>query len=126
MAIRSYRDLLVWQKAFALAQECHAIASAMPPRSMAGLANQLERAAISIPANIAEGNGRNHRSEYLHHLSIANGSLAEVESHLRLLEAVWGVDRQRLSAAISHCREVGRMLGGLTRALRESQNRTQQ
>src|SRR3712207_7248406 len=67
-------------------------------RSLAGLVNQLERAAVSVPANIAEGNGRNHRGEYLHHLSIANGSLAEVESHLRLLES----DRKSTRLNSSH------------------------
>jgi len=122
MPVRSYRDLHVWQKAFALAQECHTIVRSMPPRRMAGLANQLERAAVSIPANIAEGNGRNHRGEYLHHLSIAHGSLSEVESHLRLLEAVGCADANMVSGAIGQCREVGRMLNGLVRALRETRN----
>ena len=122
MRIRSFRDLTVWQRAFALAVESCRVSDGLRRGRRSGLAAQIERAASSIPANIAEGNGRNHRGDYLHHLSIANGSLAELESHLLLAQALEGADRDRVSATLALAREVGRMLGGLIRALRASPN----
>src|SRR5689334_5557714 len=88
--ISSFRDLKVWQKAFALAEESCVIADGLRRARRSGLATQIERAAASIPANIAEGNGRSHRGDYLHHLSIAHGSLAELESHLLLSQTLEG------------------------------------
>ena len=120
MEIRSFRDLTVWQRAFVLARESCLIADALRKHRRSGLAAQIERAAVSVPANIAEGNGRRHRGDYLHHLSIANGSLAELESHLLLAETLEGVDRPLIDATLALAREVGRMLGGLIRALRAS------
>ena len=118
MAVRSYQDLLVWQKAFALARDCCKISEGLRRARRSGLATQLERAATSVPANIAEGNGRHHRGDYLHHLSIASGSLAELESHLLLAQALPGADDPSIGGALSLAREVGRLLGGLMRALR--------
>lgn len=120
MQVSSFRDLKVWQKAFALAERSCAIADGLRRKRRSGLATQIERAAASIPANIAEGNGRSHRGDYLHHLSIAHGSLAELESHLLLAESLDGSDRIRIAAALVLAREVGRMLGGLMRALQSS------
>jgi four helix bundle protein len=117
MTVNSHRDLLVWQKALVLAKECHAVAHSLPRGKGGVIAHQLDRAAVSVPANIAEGNGRIHKAEYLHHLSISHGSLAEVESHLRLIEAIGYGDAPRIARAIGMCREVGRMLGGLIRSL---------
>jgi len=111
-----FRELVVWRKAFQLATECHQIAAAMP--SHPSLAPQLMRAASSVPANIAEGNGRIHRAEYRRFRSIALGSVNEVESHLLLAEALGHPDRARLRQCVALSREVGRMLGGLIRALR--------
>jgi len=116
--VRSYRDLSVWRKALRLARESCLLSDALRGGRRSGLARQIERAATSVPANIAEGNGRNHLGDYLHHLSIANGSLAELESHLLLAEALDGADRNRINASLALAREVGRMLGGLIRALR--------
>ncbi|MFL5577238.1 MAG: four helix bundle protein [Gemmatimonadaceae bacterium] len=115
-----YRDLVVWQKAFRLATECHHLAERMPSPAHRSLAAQLTRAAASVPANIAEGNGRLHRAEYIRFLSIALGSANEVESHLLLAEALGHQDARGIDAAISLTREVCRMLGGLIRALRRT------
>src|SRR5581483_2372738 len=72
--IRSYRDLIVWQRGMDLIVLSYKIAKRLPPIEMYGLASQIRRAAVSVPANIAEGHGRHHRGEYVHHLSFANGS----------------------------------------------------
>src|SRR2546428_12566266 len=84
MTIKSYRDLLVWQKAMDLVVNSYQLAALLPKSEAYGLVSQIQRAAVSIPANIAEGHGRDHLGDYLHHLSIANGSLMELETHLLL------------------------------------------
>jgi four helix bundle protein len=75
--VRSYRDLIVWQKAMDLVVESYRLSRLLPKSEVYGLGSQLQRAAVSVPANIAEGQGREHLGEYVHHLSIANGSLME-------------------------------------------------
>ena len=83
--IKSYRDLLVWQKAMDLVAESYILSGKLPKTEIYGLASQIQRSAVSIPANIAEGQGREHLGDYLHHLSVANGSLMELETHLLLV-----------------------------------------
>ena len=80
--IRSYRDLLVWQKEMDLVVESYRIAALLPKSETYGFAIQIQRSAVSVPANIAEGHGRDHLGDYLRHLSIANGSLMELETPL--------------------------------------------
>jgi four helix bundle protein len=80
MTISDHRQLIVWQKRVALALETYRISPAFPREEMYGLKSHVRRALVSIPSNIAEGNGRRHRAEYGHHLSIARGSLREVET----------------------------------------------
>src|SRR5947208_10193500 len=73
-SIRGYRDLEVWQKAMVLVELCYRVTRQYPITERYGLCSQARRAAISVPANIAEGQGREHLGDYLRHLSIANGS----------------------------------------------------
>jgi four helix bundle protein len=80
--IESYQDLVVWQKSIDLVAEVYRIASKLPSNEQYGLTSQLRRAAVSVPANIAEGFGRWHSAEFVRFLLIANGSLKEVETHL--------------------------------------------
>ena len=81
MTIRSYRDLKVWERAMDLVVASYKFTELLPKSEAYGLVPQIGRAAVSIPANIAEGHGREHLGEYLHHLSVANGSLMELETH---------------------------------------------
>jgi len=74
--IRSYRDLTVWQKGVELAVQLHGVTRRFPPHERFGLSSQIQRAAVSIPANIAEGNSKSGKGHYLNHLSHAAGSLA--------------------------------------------------
>ncbi|HET9530858.1 MAG TPA: four helix bundle protein [Blastocatellia bacterium] len=83
MSIRNYRDLVVWQKSMDLVVNCYRITEQFPKIEIYGLTSQLQRAAVSVAANIAEGNGRSHTREYLNHLSMAYGSLMEVALHLK-------------------------------------------
>lgn len=113
--IHDYRDLLVWQQAMELAVECERLCEHFPPRA-ASVANQIRRAAVSVPANIAEGNGRFSRADYVRHLSIANGSLKELESHLHFAARSYFPNREAESVLVL-AQSVGRLLGGLARSL---------
>jgi len=75
--IKDFRDLVVWQNGIELVDEVYRVTKTFPKDERFGLVSQLRRAAISVPSNIAEGHGRSGRNEYLHHLSIAHGSLME-------------------------------------------------
>ncbi len=119
-AVKSYRDLIVWQCAVDLAVECEAVSRLLPRSHRASLAMQLRRSAGSVPANIAEGNGRLTRADYLRHLSIANGSLMELETHLRMIERMRLVPAADVLRATELSSRVGRLLNGLIRALRAS------
>jgi four helix bundle protein len=117
MAIQSYRDLLVWQKSMDLVTEIYQLTRPFPHEELFGLTSQTRRAAVSVPANIAEGYGRIHRKEYLHHLSIARGSLMEVETHLQIAVRLTYLSREQGAQIWSLLQEVGRLLNGLIRSL---------
>ena len=82
--VNSYRDLLVWQKAMDVAALSYEIGGKLPKSEIFGLTSQIQRAAVSIAANIAEGHGRETTGDYLRFLAIASGSLTELETHLLL------------------------------------------
>ena len=117
--IRSYRDLEVWKKAMDLVEHCYRATAGFPSVERYGLASQLQRAAVSIPANIAEGHDRQHRAEFLQHLAIAHGSLAELETHIQIAARLEYLIHEKLEELMERCSEVGRMLNGLRRSLRD-------
>jgi four helix bundle protein len=119
MAIRSYRDLTVWQKAMDLAVDCYRLSRRLPRSEMYGLSSQMRRSAASIPANIAEGHGREHLGDYLHHLSMANGSLMELETHLLISARLTYCSSDDLKPVFLQTAEVGRMLNGLISKLQD-------
>jgi four helix bundle protein len=84
-----------------------------------GLTSQLQRATVSIPANIAEGQGRQHEREFLQHLAIAYGSLAEVETHVQIARRLEYVDGERENPMLERAARIGRMLNGLRKSLEE-------
>ena len=116
--VKSYRELLVWQKAMDLVAESYRVAALLPRSELYGLTAQIQRAAVSIPANIAEGHGREHLGDYLHHLSMATGSVAELETHLLLAERLLLVRQEEITRGLDMAAEVGKMLTGLTKSLR--------
>lgn len=117
VAVNSYRDLAVWQKAMALAVTCYRLSRSFPKEEMYGLGAQVRNAAASIPANIAEGQGREQTGSFIQFLRIAQGSLKELETHLILSEQVEVSAPGSTTAALSQCDELGRMLRALIRSL---------
>ena len=117
MAVKEYRDLIAWQKAYALALKCHKLSRVLPSAEQFGLTAQLRRAAASIPANIAEGNGRRYRGDYIRYLRIAHGSLMELETHLQFARDLDYLPLQDAQILLESSVEVGRILGGLIKSL---------
>ena len=116
--LRSYRDLEVWQKAMDLVVNSYRVTAQFPSHERYGLTAQLRRAAVSVPANIAEGHGREHLREYLHFLSTANGSLMELETHILIGSRMTYIGADDEKTILTRTAEVGRMLAGLIRALK--------
>jgi four helix bundle protein len=117
MGVRHYRELEVWQLAMDLAEECYQITRRFPKDELFGLTSQIRRAAVSVPANIAEGQGREHTKEFLHHLSVARGSLMELETHLLLCRRVGLLEKEQAESLLEMTDRVSRMLSGLRKAL---------
>lgn len=117
MSVRSYRELNVWQMAMDLAEQCYLATKRFPNEEKFGLTIQIRRAAASIPANIAEGQGRRHTKEFLHHLSVARGSLMELETHLLLSQRIGLLQSPELEPLLALSDDIGRMLSGLRRSL---------
>ena len=116
-AVTSYRDLLVWQGAMDLAIIAYRLSGQLPRTQTYGLAAQLQRAAVSIAANIAEGHGRESTGDYLRFLAIAAGSLSEFETHVLLCERLDLVTGPDVAPALKTADELGKMLRALRRAL---------
>ena|SRR5215813_11168298 len=116
--IRSHRDLLAWQKAMDLAIEVYQITKDFPREELYGLTSQIRRAASSIPANIAEGQGRRLTGEFQHFLGNARGSLLELDTHLELSFRLAYLSAVRYSHVQEMIQEVGRILNGLIRSLK--------
>lgn len=121
MTIQSYRDLRVWQKAMELVDRLYEVTEAFPSCERFGLTSQLRRAGVSVPSNIAEGHARSHRKEYLQHLSVAIGSLAEIETQLMIAQRRRYIDEQRCERVLHACGELGRMTRALQQSLQQDQ-----
>lgn len=119
MGLKSYRELDVWNVSIELVVELYRVTAVWPSDEKYGLISQVRRAATSIPANFAEGYGRCHRGDYLRFLSVAKGSLAELETHLIVAAKVGIANRDSLLAAWDLTQRVGQMLSvQTTRSLR--------
>ena len=120
MTIQSYKDLRVWQMAMDLAVAAYALTKAFPIDERFGLTSQIRRAAASVPANIAEGYGRESRGAYMQQLRVAQGSLKELETHIILAQRVEILATNGTGPILQQCDDVGRMLRGLVRSLESS------
>jgi four helix bundle protein len=116
-AITSYRDLIVWQKSMALAEQCYAVTDQFPRDERFGLTAQIRRAAVSIPSNLAEGHNRRSRQAFANHVAIALGSQAELETQLQLAVRLRFLSESAASPVLAQASEVGRLLHGLVQSL---------
>jgi four helix bundle protein len=118
MTIRGFRDLVAWQRAIDLAEAVYLVTRTWPTEELYGLTAQVRRAAVSVMANIAEGNGRSGSREFLHHLSIADGSLSEVEAHVVFAHRLRFIDDATLDRLTHQIEETRGLVRGLIRSLR--------
>jgi four helix bundle protein len=118
MGVSSYQQLKVWQAGIQLSKAVYAITREFPRDELYGLTSQIRRAVVSVPANIAEGHARDSTKEFLHHISIALGSLAEVETMLVLAREFGYSDPAVVAALLQNTDEEGKMLRGLQKTLK--------
>jgi four helix bundle protein len=118
MAITTHEDLVAWQKAMGLARSAYAATKTFPKEEVFGLTSQIRRAAVSVPANIAEGAARGTTKEFLQFLMIARGSLAELSTLLALARDLGYIQSHQHAAFANDLKEVAGLLGGLVKALR--------
>jgi four helix bundle protein len=108
--VRSFKDLIVWQKSYKLALEIYKATSAFPKHELYGLSSQLRRASVSVVSNISEGYARKGRAEYVNFLSMAYASLSELETQLLLSKDLGYIDENGLTKLLSLKEEIGGML----------------
>jgi four helix bundle protein len=115
--MKSFRELRVWQQTIDLVEKIYRLTQAFPKQETYRLMSQLRRAVISVPSNIAEGHTREHLKEYLHHLSMAQASLAEVETQLEIGVRLEYISRSQLSNVLDEISGLGKQLYALRNAL---------
>lgn len=118
----AYRDLIAWQKSTALALQVYRSTQTFPKNEVYGLTSQMRRAAVSIASNIAEGKGRYSRKEFVQFLYRARGSLLELETQLFIARELLYLDTVAAKQIETQTAELGRILNGLTKSIRESSN----
>lgn len=115
---QNYKDLRVWQEALELVMEVYRLVGQFPGHEQFGLTNQLRRAVVSVPANIAEGQGRLYAKEFVRHLSIARGSLAEVDTHLYVAERLAYIQHAECTTVRRRIEFIRSMIKALVRTLK--------
>jgi four helix bundle protein len=118
--VKTFKDLVVWQEAMNLVEMIYLHTRTFPKEEVYGLTSQIRRAAVSIPINVAEGNGRKSRKEYLQFLSIANGSVAELETQILIAERLNFLSKEKIEQLLTQLQSVGRLLSGLRKSLAPS------
>lgn len=114
----NYQDLIVWKKSMELTEAVYKLVRYLPKEETYALSDQMRRAAVSIPSNIAEGQTRDAKSEFMYFLRIANGSRAELETQLQLCARLYSFPTEELNHARELCSEVGKMIYALTNKLK--------
>lgn len=123
-AVRSYRDLLVWQKSMSFVTKVYRHLDTFPKTEHYGLVSQIKRSSVSVPSNIAEGSSRRSTKEFLRYINIANGSLAEAETQLQIATNLGYLDEKSLVEMLNATDEISRMLQGLYVALEKKLHST--
>ena len=124
MGVRHYRDLIAWQKAMDLVVLIYEATEKFPPRERFGLTNQVRRAAVSIPSNIAEGQGRHATRDFLRYLSMAYGSLQEVETQLIIASRLNYLEERLQAPLFNLTAETARLINGLMSSLSQKDSST--
>ena len=117
MPVQSYRDLIVWQRSMEFVGLVYELSRKFPNEELFGLTSQIRRAAVSVPSNIAEGQGRKSTKDFLRHLSISYGSLMETETHGQIAEMQGYVTLEESNSLLLKSAEVGRLINGLVNSL---------
>jgi len=117
MKVKNYQELIAWQKAMDLVEDVYKASKTFPREEVYGLTSQIRRAAVSVPSNIAEGQGRRTTSDFLRHLSIAYGSLREVETQILIASRLRYLGKGIVETVLLRAGEVGRLLNGLMNSL---------
>jgi len=118
MDVHSYRDLKVWQLGVNLVVDTYELTKRFPKTEIFGLTSQIQRAAVSVPSNIAEGHARGGTREFLHFITISLGSVAELETQLLIAHRLKYVDNVALDHVLQSCEGVGKMLRALQKTLK--------
>ncbi len=117
MTVKDYRELIVWQKAMDLVEMIYHTSVKFPKEELYGLTSQIRRASVSIPSNIAEGQGRRTTRDFLHFLGMAYGSVKEVETQVLIAERLGYIDKNHSLKLVEATTEVARLISGLTNSL---------
>jgi four helix bundle protein len=117
MKLNSYTELIAWQKAMDLVTSVYRTTMTFPKEEIYGLTSQMRRSAVSVPSNIAEGQGRLSKNEFKHFLGMSRGSLLELETQILVAQNLGYVDVEETNALISSSNEVGKVINGLIRSL---------
>lgn len=122
MPLQHYRELIVWQKAISFVESVYRVTNDFPKTEMYCLTNQIRRAAVSIPSNIAEGQGRSTTRDFLHFLSMSQGSLMETETQITIAERLGYLKKEQETTLLESASEIGRLLNGLCKSLNKKLN----
>lgn len=117
MPVQNYRELIAWQKAMDLVARIYQITESFPKTETFGLTNQMRRAAVSIPSNIAEGQGRSTTKDFMHFLHIARGSLQELETQVTIAQRLGFITEAAQMELTTNICEIVRILSGLLKSL---------
>ena len=120
--MKSYRELIVWQKSMDLVSDVYKSSASFPPSETYGLTTQIKRSAISIPSNIAEGYGRNHSKDYVRFLEISRGSLYELQTQIEIAINLEFLHQDKFDIMSQKCLEVEKMLNSLITKIKKSEH----
>ncbi len=124
MAVKTYKDLMAWQRAMDMVVSLYDLTKSFPRDEIYGLTGQVKRAAVSVPSNIAEGQGRGVGNEFCHHLRISLGSLQEMETQVMIAQRLSYVSQEQIDPILAVADEVGKIVRGLHQSVSPNRGRT--
>ncbi len=116
--MNKYQELNIWKKSMDLVEQVYSLSKSLPDEEKFGLISQIKRSSVSIPSNIAEGAGRNSNKEFIHFLSIANGSTTELETQLILIQRLKLVTKDKINIVLQLCAEIKKMNYALQKSIK--------